>query len=125
MSLDVNLERNNGKVIKTCPECGHKREVEEIETVFDANITHNLGSMAEEAGIYKHCWNPEEIGITEARQLIEPLEKAIAMMKADPKRFEAFNSPNGWGLYEHFVPWLEQYLEACKQYPDATIRVSV
>lgn len=30
--------------------------------VFSANITHNLGEMADKAGIYKACWRPEEIG---------------------------------------------------------------
>ena len=93
-------------------------------TVFDANITHNLGAMAEEAGIYKHLWRPEEIGITKASQLIEPLREAITLMRADPTRFEKHNASNGWGLYEHFVPWLERYLAACEEYPDADVGVS-
>ena len=38
----------------------------EPEGAYSANITHNLGKMAEEAGIYKHLWRPEEIGITKA-----------------------------------------------------------
>ena len=42
---------------------------------------------------------------------------------ADP-RFEAFNAPNGWGLYIHFVPFVEAVLAACEEHPDATIRVS-
>lgn len=33
------------------------------QDVFWANITHNLGRMADEAGIYKHLWRPEEIGM--------------------------------------------------------------
>ena len=106
MSLDVYL-------IRTQP-----------TTVFDANITHNLGAMAEEAGIYKHLWRPEEIGVTKASQLIEPLRVGIALMKADPPRFEKHNNPNGWGLYEHFVPWLERYLAACEKWPDADVEVS-
>ena len=93
-------------------------------TVFDANITHNLGAMAEEAGIYKHLWRPEEIGITKASQLIETLREAITLMRADPTRFEKHNASNGWGLYEHFVPWLERYLAACEEYPDADVGVS-
>jgi len=92
--------------------------------VFNANITHNLTKMAEEAGIYKHVWRPEEIGITKAAQLIEPLRAGIALMKADRPRFEKYNSENRWGLYENFVPWLEQYLGACEKYPDAEITVS-
>jgi len=93
-------------------------------TVYDSNITHNLGRMAEEAGIYQHLWRPEEIGITTAAQLIEPLSAGLALLKSDPARFEAFNAPNGWGLYKHFVPFVEEYLGACREYPDATVSVS-
>jgi hypothetical protein len=92
--------------------------------VYSANITHNLGRMAKEAGIYQALWRPEEIGITTAGQLIEPLTAGLALLKSDPPRFEAFNSPNGWGMYEHFVPFVEGYLAACKANPDAEIEVS-
>jgi len=93
-------------------------------TVYESNITHNLGRMADAAGIYQHLWRPEEIGITTAAQLIEPLAAGLDLLKADPARFEAFNSPNGWGLYKHFVPFVERYLEACRENPDATVEVS-
>jgi hypothetical protein len=92
--------------------------------VYSANITHNLGRMADEAGIYEHLWRPEEIGITKASQLIEPLENGLALMKSDPGRFKAFDATNGWGLYEHFVPWIEEYLEACKDHPEAEVSAS-
>jgi len=82
--------------------------------VYDSNITHNLARMAEEAGIYQHLWRPEEIGITTAAQLIEPLSVGLTLLKADRARFEAFNAPNGWGLYEHFVPFVEKYLDECR-----------
>lgn len=45
-------------------------------------------------------------------------------MKKEPERFKKFGSPNGWGTYEHFLPWVESYLKACEEYPDATIEVS-
>ena len=32
--------------------------------------------------------------------------------------------PNGWGLYEHFVPWIERYLAACIANPDSIVTVS-
>lgn len=62
MSLDVYLRLDNGN------------------EVYDANITHNLNTMAEEAGIYKHLWRPEELGITKAKDLIEPLAEGLAKM---------------------------------------------
>ena len=93
-------------------------------TVFDYNITHNLGKMAEEAGIYQAMWRPEEIGITKAGQLIPLLETGLTMLNADPDRFKQFNPENGWGSYDGLVRFAEKYLEACKENPDATVRVS-
>jgi len=104
MSLDVSLVGKGG-------------------CVFAANITHNLGYMADKAGIYKHCWRPEEIGIQRAGDLIEPLSEAINDMENRPEYYKKFDSPNGWGLYDNFLPWLEDYLTACKENPGATIEV--
>ena len=94
------------------------------DEVYEANITHNLTRMAAEAGIYKVVWRPEEVDITEAGQLIEPLTKGIEQMRAEPERFRAHDSPNGWGLYEQFLPWLERYLAACKNNPKARVYAS-
>jgi hypothetical protein len=91
--------------------------------VYSANITHNLGLMAEEAGIYQPLWRPEELGIKTAAGLIEPLRAGLALLEQDPERFRAFNSPNGWGLYEHFVPFVRDYLNACEANPDAVVTV--
>jgi hypothetical protein len=92
--------------------------------VFDANITHNLGEMAEEAGIYQHLWRPDEIGITKASQLIEPLRAGLALMRSDPARFKKHDASNGWGTYTNFVPWIAKYLAACEKYPNAEVSVS-
>lgn len=92
-------------------------------TVFDSNVTHNLSKMAIAAGIYHQLWRPDEIGITKASQLIEPLRKGLETLKSDPSKFEAFNAPNGWGTYEQFVPWVENYLQKCEKYPDADVSV--
>jgi len=91
--------------------------------VYWRNITHNLGKMAAEAGIYQHLWRPEEIGITHADQLIEPLTEGLSKLKADPDYYSKFNAANGWGLYEHFVPFVEDYLRACQENPDAAVSV--
>ena len=55
---------------------------------------------------------------------MELLEKGLSDLKERPDYFEQFNASNGWGLYKHFVPFVEKYLEACKEYPDAKIEVS-
>ena len=110
MSLDVSL------IMPACIVCTQGER-----TVFDANITHNLNDMAEAAGIYEACWHPEEIGATHARDIISHLRKGLEWLREHPAAAKEHNSPNGWGNYEDFVPWVERYLEACVKYPNARI----
>ena len=98
-------------------------EVQEVE-VFDANITHNLAGMAEAAGIYKHLWRPEELGISRAAELIVPLAAGLALLEAEPERFRKFDAENGWGKYENFVPFVRDCLKACIDHPNATVSAS-
>jgi hypothetical protein len=123
MSLDVYLTGPDKTKPCVCL-CGHEHTVTEAEELYSANITHNLNSMAEEAGIYEHLWRPDEIGITKASELIIPLRIGLALLQAEPARFEEFNASNGWGLYENFVPFVRKYLAACERFPDATVSVS-
>jgi hypothetical protein len=106
MSLDVDLIDDDGREL------------------YSRNITHNLGKMAREAGIYMILWRPDEIEITHAAQIIEPLEKGLAMLVTQKAKMEKFNSPNGWGMWEHFVPFCADYLQACRDHPSAKIRIS-
>jgi len=125
MSLDVYLTGATTTSPCMCPKCYKEHMAEHTEEFYSANITHNFGKMADEAGIYEHLWQPEEIGISKASQLIEPLRIGLALLKSDPDRFSKFDASNGWGLYIHFVPFVEKYLKACKEYPDADVRVSL
>ena len=139
MSLDVYLKRK-----KWISYDAGKTLTEEDETVYDANITHNLGTMADKAGIYEALWRPhrlkenynipendhnaeyefEDVNTTIAKDIIPIIEKGLSDLKSRPEYFETFNSDNGWGLYKNFVPFVEKYLEACKEYPDAIVVVS-
>ncbi len=89
--------------------------------VFSANITHNLGEMAKAAGIYEALWRPEEIGVTKAKDLIPRIRRGLKKLKSDPEKFKTMNPKNGWGSYDVFVPWIEKYLKACEENPDAEI----
>lgn len=100
------------------------REPEKTEEAYWANITHNLSRMADAAGIGTHLWCPEELGITKAGELIEPLTAGLAELKSKPDHYKQFNAKNGWGDYDGFVDWVERYLTACKEYPEGTISVS-
>lgn len=106
MSLDVSLE------------------VTKPTEVYSRNITHNLGAMAKKAEIYYAMWRPEEIGVTTAAQLIPLLEKGLRLLLAHPDEFTPLNPENGWGDYEGLVNFACSYLAACRENPDATVRVS-
>jgi len=97
---------------------------EDPERLYEANITHNLGPMAEAAGLYHVLWRPDEAGLRFARDLVPDMEAGLAALLADPDRFRRYDAPNGWGVYEHFVPFVRDYLEACKRHPDAGVEVS-
>ena len=92
--------------------------------VFEGNITHNLNHMADEAGIYKHLWRPEELGITKAQHLIGPLIEGLFDLRRKPDHFKKFNPENGWGDYDGLVKLVTKYLQACELNPDANIEIS-
>lgn len=92
--------------------------------VYDRNITHNLGEMADKAGIYKHLWRPEEIGITKAHQLIDPLRNGFNELVSKPEYYKEFNPENGWGDYKALVDFVEEYLKACEENPEADVFAS-
>jgi len=92
--------------------------------VYRANITHNLNRMAQEAGLYEALWRPEEVGITTAQQLIAPLTAGLERLEADPAYFMTFNPANGWGSYEILLKFIQEYLFACQDYPEAEVSVS-
>ena len=119
MSLDVYLSRKKWISYDE----GKTHEID-YEQVYEANITHNLGKMAHEAGIYKALWRPEEIKAVYAKDIIGKLKIGLGKLKKFPKYYERFNAVNGWGLYKHFVPFVEKYLNACMENPEAEIEIS-
>lgn len=122
--------------------------------VYEANVTHNLTNMAEAVSLYYPIWRPgeylapdiskamreelckpdrsweivksleESLPTVYARDLIEPLRAGLNLLLSNPERCVKLEAPNGWGTYHQFVPWVEKYLQACQQYPDAEVRVS-
>lgn len=90
MSLDVYLYKKYKKLyeddtIWTCE-----------EEIYSANCTHNLNTMAENCGLYTFLWRPDEVGITKANQLIEPLTVGLELLKSNPEYYKQFNPSNGW-----------------------------
>ena len=125
MSLDISLVDSKVSDVEcACLKCCNVHYRQETIVFYEANITHNLTEMADAAGIYKCIWRPEELGITEASQLVAPLREGLKTLGDDPEKFRAFNPSNGWGSYEVFVAWVTRYLMACQEFPGAVIEVS-
>ena len=127
--------RENGKTIELSPEewndkypdspvpTGDK-ELVETNIMYAYNITHNLGKMAAAVDLYYYLWRPEEVGITKAEELILPLAEGLGRLKGNPEYYKTFNPSNGWGDYEGLVKFVESYLQACIDNPDADVIVS-
>ena len=140
MSLDVYLYRERMTSYDK-----EKTFVNDLKCVYDSNITHNLGTLAQKANLYDALWRPyllhkefdpkwlddnelecafEGQYIVYAKDIIPSIEEGLKDLKRKPEYFEQFNSPNGRGMYENFVPFVEKYLTACKEYPEAIVKVS-
>ena len=63
------------------------------------------------AGCYEALY--ESHGLR-AKKIIKPLERALEQMTREPEKFQALNSPNGWGVYPHALKFLEQVIEYIK-----------
>ena len=124
MSLDVYLKGEEKEVECVCSCCYHTHTKIERAQLYEANITHNLGAMAGVAELYYHLWRPEELGITKAFELIRPLKEGLALLKSNPDKFYPYNPTNGWGAYTNLVTFVEEYLAACEEYPEATVEAS-
>lgn len=137
MSLDIYLKEN----------------AESEDSLYWANITHNLGKMAREVKfhinvwgnreyvtLYECLWHPEEItkqfkhAFNTASCLITPLTESLMHLHAMPEKYKEFEHVTWnykefehitWGKYEDFIPFLEKLLLACIQFPGAIVVVSV
>ena len=91
------------------------------EYLLNLNITHNLGAMWQEAGIYDALYNSAGM---QASEVLPVLVNGLSDMIANPEKYKKLNSPNGWGLYENAVPWLAELIKGFNENPDAIIEVS-
>lgn len=89
--------------------------------LFSRNITHNLGKMWREAGVYDALYNSDG---DYAIQHIATLEGGLADMLLEPEKYKKLNPLNGWGDYEGAIEFLKEVLNRCREYPKAIIRIS-
>lgn len=129
-NTDIAVKDNNGNEIeltiddirKCYPEAYFINE-DYIE-VFDINITHNLGEMALKAGIYYALWKPEEIHKYQAKDILPILKNGYELLTKYPDFYKKYNSPNGFGVYEDFLKFVNEVIKACENDPDAYIDIS-
>jgi hypothetical protein len=99
-------------------------------SVYNNNITHNLGKMAGEVllsngmTLYQVLWRPDECNLLFARNISELLDEGWNILLSDPERFKQFNPENGWGDYEGLCNFVYKYRNACWDNPDAELRIS-
>lgn len=127
MSLDVTLCEALPVPRAACLWCINDDDdhVHHGEVFFEQNITHNLNEMAQEAGIYKTLWHPDSLfDEPRARDIVEALRQGLEKLQADPEHFTTLEPANKWGTYRTFVPWLQRYIAACLEHPDALVMVS-
>lgn len=105
MSYDIYLEIDTGGA--------------EPALLTDWNFTSNVSRMWRAAGA-----DLAEFDGKTAGDCLPTLEAAVAEMEAHPAKYEAMDSPNGWGTYEHLMPRLDVLAEQFRAHPKATVRVS-
>lgn len=124
MSLTIYLiSKEKTKVDCECEHCGNKHQYENQSVIIDRNITHNLGKMAAECGVYPYIWRHDENGVKKAADLINPIDKGLTSLLKEPEKFKKFEAENGWGRHENLVSFLIELLQACQENPEATVHV--
>ena len=87
------------------------------------NYTHNTNGMIRQAGIpdwpYDFLDNLRDNG--KAGDMVEPLQRVLRNMRSEPAKYRAMNPPNGWGNYASLIPVLERLVDACEDFPDASV----
>ena len=120
MSLDLYLNAPEGAEVPcVCTTCDNKHTRTDRPEYFRRNITHNLGGMFDEAGVYEILWRGD--GLV-AKDVLPKLAGALATMRAEPDRFKAFNAENGWGTYDGALAFLSAVVRACEEFPEGVLR---
>jgi len=99
-------------------------------SVYSANITHNLGKMANEVKLsngrtlYEVLWRPDEHEMKFAKDIAELLDEGWNILLSDPEKFKQFTPENHWGSYEGLCDFVYKYRNACWDQPDAELSIS-
>lgn len=95
---------------------------EPVEVADVGNYTSNVWAMWERAlGHSLADYHSKRAG-----DCIEPLTQAVAHIRHpdNAAEYQAMTPPNKWGSHAGAAKYLETLLEACREYPEATVEVS-
>lgn len=95
--------------------------IEYGESMWSANMTHNLNKIAIEAGVYECLWRPDEIGVKYARDNISNLRFALGIFYSKYDELKKLNPSNGWGDIDGLIEVTQGFLRACMEHPNAII----
>ena len=99
--------------------------------VYSGNITHNLGKMADQVKLdgdetlYDVLWRPDECNppYVKAQELIKPLKQGLIELLLNSTKYKEYNPENDWGSYDGLCTFVQKYIVACEENPDAEIGV--
>jgi len=101
--------------------------------VYSGGITHNMGEMASECGLYEPMWRPYRMwGVSDededgfalfADEIADKVRVGLVELVSNPNKYKKLNPENGWGDYDMLVRVASAYLEACDDYPKAKVSV--
>ena len=111
MGLSVYLVDPTATYVGACP------------YLYSDSVTHNLRGMAKEAGLYASLWSPLESGYTTAIEIIPIIEEGLTNLKAHPNYYRLFEFDSLSCKYEDFVNFVESYLVALREFPEAKIEI--
>jgi hypothetical protein len=84
--------------------------------------------MASLAGIYDALWHPEKLAkersYPRGYDVLPALEEGLAWLLLNPTKAKEKNPVNGWGDYDGLVGFVQSYIKALDENPDAVIKVS-
>ncbi len=112
MSLYIDLVIKDKKI--RCSNCGHVVGIKKRDFVYSGKIEFNLIKTAKKAGFW-YLWGHRESKIIYAVELVQSLTDGLVLLKSNQK----FNLSNK--DYNRLVKFVEEYLQACREYPDAII----
>jgi hypothetical protein len=112
MGLDIWLVADT-----TCPHC--KRGSSD-ESVYSGNYTNNVVPMRKLAGVYEALYRSDG---KRAEEILPQLETGFRAWKQAPEAYEALAPANGWGNAAGALEFLTSFINACRRYPSAVVRV--